>query len=1041
MDFPTPEFATPDTPFAVDAGTPSTPPSSRRGLLVAHSASPRDGYETPNTPFATTSSPSPIAHTPQWSSEPFSLHRDEEDKTELLVVQSTSREAKKCSTKEGRKSLQESKEKELDQADKWAKDPPRCCKQNCLSQKFKGSSSRLDVMKSCILQKHSQGNMKHRYFFFMKQFESFMHQTGDSQNAVVFKYKVKGKEVCLNAYKLFYGFSMNNRKYFEKIQHGLLGSEPIRWGGTVCGYTETNHRAVAVAAQRQGSKIEHARKWMQANLKRLSCDNPAARGARFQIGYLKKKDIWLAYKAWSTEQGQANMVLNENHFLALWKKEFSEVSTKKNKSVSSKCNPCASLQAARVVAQKRLDFAALNRVMSLLNVHFQWQGAFRDWYQSSKDAAARFPTVIGAACSDGAASLGHSLPRAKNYQGNKLIDQKITGTLVHGKEFVCFRSYKNVTSDANLQVEVWFQVLLRMKDNVPAHFLAQVDGGSENACNLAIGFWAEIVERGIVDSVQISRLELGHTHTGVDSGYGTANRELASQQSVLHPQGFKKIYLQGVAKHLANEAEADEIHMEDIFFTHDWRGYLEPCMDPEIGYLFKKQHTHSVIVIFGQMDPSTRKIEARMQARRNPPINGHSVGATVVVDNVSDILKKLDEDPEATVEKLGQETLKKMLHEEQDAEDEGIKHLQMIRSESDWAGWVDHSKPGVPVFVKPRKGDAPTWKVEQGKLFVGTPDLNKKFLAEVNGLKESSGIMSTAAVGKWYEWTNNFPPPPPPQDNTFTWPTPSKARMTANMSRDNEFARADAILLVRQGRDSFSHKLNSKSLMQKKKRARDKKVDKVLAQAKLVVKFERLKTDTWVVLKLRPPEMKMAPNQCWCIGKVVSSPNDEKISPDDDRTDIQITSDTQIQVHVHGRRLEPSQQRLKFSFLAEEFIQPLFISKPSAPNSKKRKQQRQEAFIHKVALSQIFFANQVKLCRFPVNRGGSGKRDLLEGFLTTETLIKISNEKELGFEWWKTAQQRNIASSSSTQGATTAGKSQKKKKKSREEEIDLSSCF
>jgi len=53
-----------------------------------------------------------------------------------------------------------------------------------------------------------------------------------------------------------------------------------------------------------------------------------------------------------------------------------------------------------------------------------------------------------------------------------------------------------------------------------------------------------------------------------------------------------------------------------------------------------------------------------------------------------------------------------MLHEEQDAQDEGVRHLQVIKSESDWAGWVDHSRPGVPVFIKPREGDAPNWRVE-----------------------------------------------------------------------------------------------------------------------------------------------------------------------------------------------------------------------------------------------------------------------------------------------------------------------------------------
>ena len=76
-----------------------------------------------------------------------------------------------------------------------------------------------------------------------------------------------------------------------------------------------------------------------------------------------------------------------------------------------------------------------------------------------------------------------------------------------------------------------------------------------------------------------------------------------------------------------------------------------------------------------------------------------------------------------------------MLHEDQDAQDEGIRHLQVIKSESDWAGWVDHSRPGVPVFIKPREGDAPNWRAERAKLFVGTPQLNKKFLTEVKHLE------------------------------------------------------------------------------------------------------------------------------------------------------------------------------------------------------------------------------------------------------------------------------------------------------------------
>ena len=89
-------------------------------------------------------------------------------------------------------------------------------------------------------------------------------------------------------------------------------------------------------------------------------------------------------------------------------------------------------------------------------------------------------------------------------------------------------------------------------------------------------------------------------------------------------QFFKKVYLQGILQMSLNHSKSI---WKTYIFTHDWRAYLESCMDPEIG------HTHPVIVILGQMDPKTRKIEARMQARWIPPINGHSVGATVVVDN------------------------------------------------------------------------------------------------------------------------------------------------------------------------------------------------------------------------------------------------------------------------------------------------------------------------------------------------------------------------------------------------------------------------
>ena len=192
-----------------------------------------------------------------------------------------------------------------------------------------------------------------------------------------------------------------------------------------------------------------------------------------------------------------------------------------------------------------IDQWSLDCVSQLSYVHVQWQTMYVDWMKGNKDLARTFPEKFVSAVSDGAASSAHTLPRAKNHQCSvELLKQKVTGTLVHGKGLIFFRTFQNLAGDANLQCEVWYRILLSLEDDAPEMFLAQVDGGSENASLTALGFWAKMVEEGVVGSVQISRLASSHSHNRLDAIFRTSNRGLRKTNELITPQEFAHFYVQ-----------------------------------------------------------------------------------------------------------------------------------------------------------------------------------------------------------------------------------------------------------------------------------------------------------------------------------------------------------------------------------------------------------------------------------------------------------------------------------------------------------------
>ena len=321
-----------------------------------------------------------------------------------------------------------------------------CCKDKCFMDNFPALDDRISILECCVSERFSFQSLKDQYNFFATKMTEISSKDSKDNGKLSFDYKIGGVSVCSSAFKMAYGWGFNDRHYFPHIIAALEGREKFKWGLTFGQDHETNlYHLSSRLLQVNESKQEDARLWMNFYLPKLSCTNPASRGAKLQIGYLDKVDLHKAYETMRINEGSGDKILPYNHFTSLWKREFSHISTKKEKSVSSKCMVCAPLHAARVSAQKDHNFPLLAKIAHYTSIHVQWQAGFRSWYEGNVKLARRHPDKYFSACSDGAASNQHALPRKRNFDlGVTLVKQKLTGTHVHTKEFVLYRNFHYV---------------------------------------------------------------------------------------------------------------------------------------------------------------------------------------------------------------------------------------------------------------------------------------------------------------------------------------------------------------------------------------------------------------------------------------------------------------------------------------------------------------------------------------------------------------------------------------------------------------------
>jgi hypothetical protein len=104
------------------------------------------------------------------------------------------------------------------------------------------------------------------------------------------------------------------------------------------------------------------------------------------------------------------------------------------------------------------------------------------------------------------------------------LKTKLTGVLVTGWKLFMLRTYPWVKTGANLACTTLMHALCVYQNHHPEEGLPSalemlVDGGSENVNKTFMGVMAWLVTKDVIQTVDVYRLPVGHTHNGLDQRF------------------------------------------------------------------------------------------------------------------------------------------------------------------------------------------------------------------------------------------------------------------------------------------------------------------------------------------------------------------------------------------------------------------------------------------------------------------------------------------------------------------------------------------
>ncbi len=210
---------------------------------------------------------------------------------------------------------------------------------------------------------------------------------------------------------------------------------------------------------------------------------------------------------------------------SIWRFSFPHCKVRKFKQVTGKCWTCYAINAGRSKANTRSKLIMYKKLFTMHR-----GGLFmleRRQYKKRAEFARR-PENRDKVLSfivDGMDQSHSRIPRtgsSLDYPHEQLT-QHLTGLLEHGGDLYIHRTFDNLSKGANLTVHCILLAIERFLDNhgkFPEEMYVQLDGGSENANRVVLGFLELLIARLIVKKIIFTRLPVGHTHEDIDACFG-----------------------------------------------------------------------------------------------------------------------------------------------------------------------------------------------------------------------------------------------------------------------------------------------------------------------------------------------------------------------------------------------------------------------------------------------------------------------------------------------------------------------------------------
>ena len=338
-------------------------------------------------------------------------------------------------------------------------------------------------------------------------------------NKTSFQYKFNGIDICNEAFRLVHGFSvpgMRNALAWCRADLSRRMDIDQRKINLSSSLISDNKDAKGLGGTERSLTAEQ---WISEYVTAHGCQMPDS--DHIHIDNVPWLEIHNEYQL---DTKDTVIPLEIGRFRGVWKKGFPNVRKRRRKPFGE-CAECAGFKAQ--LEEERRDPKQREITMKKYLAHIAHQKGERLGYyrRRAKGKRGRCISLIMDGMDQSKADLPHTTTSLKS-DGN-MVETKITGVLVHGRNFNCYVSEPQVKHDTNLSLTCLHDTLMEEVADSPADTLyLQVDGGSENKTQWAIAYFVLLISLGIFQKIKMCFLPVGHTHEDIDQGFSCIARHL-----------------------------------------------------------------------------------------------------------------------------------------------------------------------------------------------------------------------------------------------------------------------------------------------------------------------------------------------------------------------------------------------------------------------------------------------------------------------------------------------------------------------------------